>query len=78
MNGIISTLLENEYEHIKAKMVVWSAGHGFTRQDAEDMTHDVCLVVLEELLVPKDYHKAISRVLGRWRRNRSNRLTRGV
>ena len=69
--------LETEYEHLRSKVFVRGAKYYFSRQDCEDLLHDVVVEVLENSLHPEDYCEAISRVLGKTRTERSRRRSRG-
>lgn len=78
MPSVISIALEQEYEGLRGKVFVRAARDGFSRQDCEDILHDLVVEILESQLVPEEYPTTLLKVLGRWRRERSRRLTRGV
>ena len=69
--------LETEYEHLRSKVFVRGATYYFSRQDCEDLLHDVVIEILENSLHPEDYCEVISRVLGKTRTERSRRRSRG-
>ena len=76
MNGI-GRELETEYEHLRSKVFVRGAKYYFSRQDCEDLLHDVVVEILESQVHPESYCDAVSTVLGRWRTERSRRRSRG-
>ena len=78
MSSIVSITLESEYENLRGKVFVRAARDGFSRPDCEDILHDIVVEILENQLVPEEYTTTVLKVLGRWKRERSRRMTRGV
>ncbi len=75
--SVVDSLLK-EYDGLRAKVLTSVHRDGFTRQDIEDMAHDVVVLVLEESIEPTLYDDAIERVIVNWRRARTRRKIRGV
>ena len=69
LNGVRS-ILENEYEHLKARIHVRAVRYGFSRCDVEDILHDAIVIILENSLRPDEYYEAISKALSRARYRR--------
>jgi len=66
----ISLELEQQYQHLKNRVLRVTSAMSLSPQDSEDAVQDVCVYILENQVTPDQWGKAITAVCGKARTDR--------
>jgi DNA-directed RNA polymerase specialized sigma24 family protein len=74
----ISLALEQQFDHLKNRVMRVTSAMYLSPQDAEDAVQDVCVYILENQVAPDQWGKAITTVCGKARTDRHRAKKRMV
>ena len=74
----VSLELEKQYDHLRNRVFKVAFSCRFSKPDAEDLFHDVCLTILESKLDPGEWGAVITKVCGKARRDRFSKNRRDI
>ena len=70
--------LDKQYHHLRNRVFKVTYSMQFSKQDAEDTFHDVCLYILEHSVTPSKWGSVITKVCGKARTNKFRKKEREI
>ena len=74
----VSLELEKQYIHLRNRVFKVAFACQFSKPDAEDLFHDICLKILEQQLDPGAWGGLITKMCGKARNDRYRKRNREV